>query len=467
MRPKVDSRSAEAGGPGYAAVRALARFLLVLFYRRIDVVGIENVPAEGGLVVAANHHNSVVDAMLLIARLPRRVRTLANAPLFSHGLIGPFLRLVGALPVHRRQEAGTDPARNAALFAATTATLQGGGAIAIFPEGRTQAEPVLLELRTGAARMLLAAEAATESPAAPPGPAVTLLPVALLFNAPGTFREGQALVLIGPSVPTADAVALAPSEPERAARLLTDDLATALRGLIVEADDRQTLSHLRFAEELWRREGGEVPADPAGRVDWLRRAMRSYRLLLERAPDQVAGFRQRLVELAEEMERAGWGLAGLARPATPARLAGRVALQAAILLLLAPLALLGIALHIVPYELTGWGVRRLKATDEEEATDKIAIGLLLFPLFWTLEIWAAWRWGGRRAAIAGLALLFPAAFLTLGWHERLGRLRRDLRAFAGCLRDRELPARLLERRRSLAAEIRELASRVPEEWGQG
>ena len=465
MRPKVDSQAAEAGGPGYGAVRAFARFLLALFYRRTDTVGIENVPAEGGLVVAANHHNSVVDAMLLIARLPRRVRTLANAPLFGHGLIGPFLRLAGALPVHRRQEAGTDPARNAALFAATTATLQGGGAIAIFPEGRTQAEPVLLELRTGAARMLLAAEVATESPSAEP--AVTLLPVALLFNAPGTFREGQALVLIGPPVPTAEAVALARSEPVRAARLLTDELAAALRGLIVEADDRQTLSHLRFAEELWLEEGGEVPAGPAGRVAWLRSAMRSYRLLLERAPDRVAGFRQRLVELAGDVERAGFSLAGLARPATPARLAGRAALRAANLLLFAPLALAGIALHGVPYELTGWGVKKLKATDEEEATDKIAIGLLLFPFCWTLEISAAWWWGGRWAAIASLALLFPTAFFALGWYERLGRLRRDLRAFAGCRRDPRLPARLLERRRGLAAEIRELASLVPEEWDQG
>src|SRR4051794_24807569 len=185
MKPELESRSVEAVAPGYGMVRAFVRFLLVLFYRRIDVVGVENVPAEGGLVVAANHHNSVVDAMLLVARLPRRVRTLANAPLFSHVLIGPFLRMLGALPVHRRQEAGTDPARNTELFAATTATLRGGGAIAIFPEGRTQPEPVLLELRTGAARMLLAAEENRTQPS------VTLLPVGLVFNAPGTFREGQ------------------------------------------------------------------------------------------------------------------------------------------------------------------------------------------------------------------------------------------------------------------------------------
>jgi glycerol-3-phosphate O-acyltransferase / dihydroxyacetone phosphate acyltransferase len=457
MQPQQESLSVETGAPAYPILRAFVRFLLALFYRRIDVVGIENVPAGGGLVVAANHHNSVVDAMLLIAKLPRQVRTLANAPLFGHVLIGPFLRLLGALPVHRRQEAGTDPARNADLFAATTATLRGGGAIAIFPEGRTQPEPVLLELRTGAARMLLAAEMAGEAEAT----AVTFLPVGLVFNAPGTFREGQALVLIGPPLATADAVALARTEPERASRLLTDELAAALRGLIVEADDRQTLRHLRFAEELWRAEGGEVPADPAGRVAWLRSAMRSYRLLLARAPERVAAFRQRLAELEAEVESSGLGLA---QPVTPAGLAGRMVLQAAILLLLSLSALAGIALHVAPYKLTKLGVRLLKATDEEEATDKIAIGLLLFPLFWILETWAVLHWGGWWAAAALLVLLFPSAFFALSWRDRLVRLRREAHAFVRCLRDRELPGRLLEKRRSLAAEIGALAVLVPEEW---
>ena len=132
--------------------------MLSLFYRRIEVVGAEHIPRSGPLIVAANHHNSVVDAMLVLAVFPRRLRTLAKRPLFHHPLIGPFLRLVGALPVHRRQKSGNNPTRNAALFAATTATLRAGGAVLVFPEGRTQPEPVLLALRTGTARMLLAAD---------------------------------------------------------------------------------------------------------------------------------------------------------------------------------------------------------------------------------------------------------------------------------------------------------------------
>src|SRR4030095_16875680 len=61
-------------GPlGYRMVRALIRLLLWLFYRRIDVVGRERIPDRGGVIVAANHHNSVVGAMLIIANVPRAI----------------------------------------------------------------------------------------------------------------------------------------------------------------------------------------------------------------------------------------------------------------------------------------------------------------------------------------------------------------------------------------------------------
>ena len=99
--------------PGYALLRRFARLLVSVFYRRVDVVGLEHVPATGPLILVANHHNALVDPILLLAAIPRRLVPVAKAPLFHHPLIGPFLRLAGAMPAHRRQDAAPEPPRRA------------------------------------------------------------------------------------------------------------------------------------------------------------------------------------------------------------------------------------------------------------------------------------------------------------------------------------------------------------------
>jgi hypothetical protein len=55
---------------GYSLVRTLARWVSGFFYRRIDLVGLENIPESGPLIVAANHQNALVDPMLLQAPDP-------------------------------------------------------------------------------------------------------------------------------------------------------------------------------------------------------------------------------------------------------------------------------------------------------------------------------------------------------------------------------------------------------------
>lgn len=72
----------------YGLVRGVIRVLLWLFYRRVDVIGGERIPTRGPLIVAPNHHNSIVDAMLILGTFPRRIIPLAKAPLFRHPMIG-------------------------------------------------------------------------------------------------------------------------------------------------------------------------------------------------------------------------------------------------------------------------------------------------------------------------------------------------------------------------------------------
>jgi len=426
-----------------------------VFYRRVDLVGAERIPGDGPLIVAANHHNALVDGVLLLSAIPRRLVPVAKAPLFSNPLIGPFLRLIGALPVHRRQDGGTDPARNAALFSASTDTLRRGEAILIFPEGVSQPEPTLMPLRTGAARMLLAAEADGVSP-------VTLLPVGLMFHEPGTFRTGWALVALGEPVSTADSVILARSEPEAAARRLTARLDEAMRNLIADVDDRQTLRLVEHAERLWRQEREGAAWDAGARADWRRRATRAYRYLLRREPEQIEALRALVERYVKDLEAAGLGTAVGFRPPAARVVLGYAARQLVVLLGGLPLALWGLVTHLPPYWLTWAVVRLLRPEADVEATYKLIAGVVFYPLAWIGEGWLAWRAGGGwLLGLFGL-LLVPGGFFALAWAERGRRLYRETRALLRLLVDRDLGRHLAERRRVVLAEMDGAVARVPD-----
>ena len=438
------------------------RTLLRLFYREVATVDYHHIPSHGPVILAANHHNSLVDAMLLLTTLDRPVTVLAKAELFDHWLIGPFLHSMHAVPVHRRQESGDDPDKNKVMFATVSAVLRAGGVVLIFPEGRTQPQPVLLPLRTGAARILLglsSAEAAT----------VTMVPVGLIFHDPGTFRAARALIKAGPPVGTADLVSKAGVASAQDVRTLTRRLTSALRAQIIEAEDQYTLTLLEVLEEAWRQEdanGGEsVPdeADPAASVRWRQRVMHGAAALAELDPDRVQDLRHRIDEYRAGLDEAGLTGNQLGKPYRPIAVVRFVVENLTLLTLGLPVALWGIVCHAVPYRITAAIVPRLDSTAEEEATDKLGVGLVIYPAAWVVEGLLVWVLTGTYGAVAFGLLLVPSGLLALAWRERLNRTSRQVRAFLRFLFDRDLHERLIASRQTLIGEVRAVADMAPVE----
>jgi len=420
------------------------------------VVGLERVPVSGPLIVAANHQQGLMDGVLLAAALPRRLRPIAKAPLFGYPIVGQLARLSGAIPVHRRQDEG-GAVDNRAMFSAARRALEQGEALLIFPEGKSQGEPTLMPLRTGAARLLLG-----EAGEPTEGPAPTLLPIGLMFHEPGTFRVGTAILLVGRPVPTDDLQALPPAESERAVRQLTERLGDALGRLIVEAKDRHTLDLVEAAESIWREEMPAAALEAKDRAAWRRRAARAHAHLALTEPARTAALRSRLERYVKDLELAGLTNRDLTQ-GYGASTVLRYGLREGLALLFSlPLALWGLANHVVPYQATALVVRLLKPEPDVLATYKVLVGILVFPGCWAFEGWTAWRLGGGPLLVLFLVSLLPTAFFALSWTERLERLRRETRGLLAVLLDRDLRRHLLARRRAIMEEFQNLLRLVPE-----
>lgn len=92
----------------------------------LQVQGTEHVPADGPVILASNHI-AVLDGPLAVAASPRPTYALAKAELFR-GVVGRFLEATGQIPVHRRQV-------DKRAIRRCLQVLNGGGALAVFPEG--------------------------------------------------------------------------------------------------------------------------------------------------------------------------------------------------------------------------------------------------------------------------------------------------------------------------------------------
>jgi 1-acyl-sn-glycerol-3-phosphate acyltransferase len=119
---------------------------------RISFRGDENVPAEGGLVIAANHQ-TYVDPFWIGSRVKRPIRYLAWNEAFKWPVAGRALELLGAWPL--ALERG-----NPTAYRRSLQWLRAGGAVMIFPEGqRAYADGELSRFKAGAVRLALEAGA--------------------------------------------------------------------------------------------------------------------------------------------------------------------------------------------------------------------------------------------------------------------------------------------------------------------
>ena len=119
---------------------------------RPQATGLENVPGEGGVILAANHESFLDDLLLPLVLKGRRTVFLGKAEYFDKWYLRWFFRAAHVIPIRR----GGGSQAEAALQAGVEALRQ-GTLIGIFPEGTRSPDGRLYRGKTGVARMALEA----------------------------------------------------------------------------------------------------------------------------------------------------------------------------------------------------------------------------------------------------------------------------------------------------------------------
>lgn len=134
----------------YKFARMLVKIFL-FFCFRIKVVGLENVPKEGGGIVAVNHRSNW-DVPVVGVTVPRVLKYMAKSEMFKTKIGNSFFRSLGAFPIQRGK--GDIGAIKGAFK-----IINENNMMLMFPEGKRVKQNVRTEAKSGVAMIAVKTKA--------------------------------------------------------------------------------------------------------------------------------------------------------------------------------------------------------------------------------------------------------------------------------------------------------------------
>ena len=441
----------------YRALRAAADVALHWYYADIVVQGADRVPVRGPVIVTANHPNALVDALVVGTTLRRRVLLTAKATLFENPLLGIVLRTVGVVPLRRAKDEhmaarGAPIGRNTDAFRQVTDALRREGVVLVVPEGVSHDEPALAPLKTGAARMALAAGAEGVR-------GVQILPFGTIFEEKERPRS-RVLVRVGEPIDVdawrirtgkEDAARLT-VDIEAAMRRVTLNFASAERARRAVALARALASIIEEPPSLAQPRALATEAEIARRIEVATDALAGAPAELTRRAD---AFIAHVETLEQRLEACHVSLADVQISPRVHHGAWFVAREVVVATVALPIALLGRVMHLIPLRLARMLALRPLAKDpsrDQPAMRTMVLGLAFVLLWYLLIAVVVTRQFGGLTTLLSLAAVFLAARVDFLLRDRMRRMWRRARTYLAIRRDPALQADALREIRAVAAE---------------
>ncbi|KAI8379761.1 uncharacterized protein BYT42DRAFT_569929 [Radiomyces spectabilis] len=395
-------------GVGHDIVVQISRSALWSFFSEIKTENIHNVPSEGPLIVAATHHNMIIDPAVLSVTFPenRPLHYWAKDTMFKHPQAKRFLENCGVVPVDRTTK------NNTLLYAATYEVLRLNEAIAVFPEGTSHTLPCLGTFKDGTSFAALEyAKLVTEDPRPNAEGKIpqkaTVLPVGIVYPEKSKYRS-TVIVRYGKPITVDSYMATYAEDPKKAAKQLTKDIETSIRALTVNAPNWDVRDAAEMAR--WLLFPGEhgIMKDYVDVTQSLINAM----IDLGKKTPEVESLQHSLKIYKLELDLLGLKDSHIAKynekNITAASTTIELLRRTVASLIDLPLFLPGLVAHL-PLYVAGYFAGKFEIYEEVRAQNKIFFGLALVPLIYMIAFLWAWY-----ALFGGTFFGFFVALATLG-----------------------------------------------------
>jgi 1-acyl-sn-glycerol-3-phosphate acyltransferase len=227
----------------YALLKSVAGFWHNnVFYRKVIVLGRENIKPEDHVIFAPNHQNALMDALAVLFTHKGQPIFLARADIFKRKTIAAVLYFLKILPVYRIRDGFSSVKGNDEIFLKTIDVLKNNNGLVILPEGDHAGFRRLRQLKKGICRVAFQSDEATGFTLN-----IKIIPVGLEFSNYSRFRQ-VLTVAYGKPIEVSEYFNSYKVSPERALNELRSRLSDEMKGIMVHIEseeDYEAIDELR------------------------------------------------------------------------------------------------------------------------------------------------------------------------------------------------------------------------------
>ncbi len=239
---------------GYALLKSIAGFWHNnVFYRKVIVLGRENINPDHHLIFAPNHQNALMDALAVLFTHKGQPVFLARADIFKKKTIAAILYFLKILPVYRIRDGFRSLIGNDEIFLKTIDVLKNKNGLVILPEGDHAGFRRLRQLKKGICRVAFQSDEATGF-----NLKIKIIPVGLEFSNYSRWRQ-VLTVVYGEPVEVSEFFEFYKVNPERALNELRAKLSSEMKNNMVHIeseedydaiDELRSMINGRFSDDI-------------------------------------------------------------------------------------------------------------------------------------------------------------------------------------------------------------------------
>jgi len=399
----------------YYMIYPYVKAFFFLFYGKVEVTGLENIPRNEPVIMAPNHQNALMDALIVLFSSPQDIVFLARADIFNNRALAFFLNSMKMLPVFRQRDGASELGKNEDIFDISVDVLHHRHFLCVMPEGNHGHQRRLRTIVKGIFRIGFKAQEEYGN-----NSFVKILPVGL--DVGHYVKQNQKLLIqYGKPIEMSEYWEEYQENNARGINAVKARLREEMLPLMINIESDEFYETIMELKVIYNSRMRKIMGINGNRlIDQFtadKELISTIDALIEKDPEPLRDLAEKVDKYTSCLKESkirdwvvrdrGYGLA-------------RSVWRYLTLVVAFPFFLAGFVTNAIPYLLPGYLVRNVKDLQFHSSL-KAGLGiLLLFPLFYFLETLAFglisgfpwWTW------IAFLLALLPLGKVALTWYLR-------------------------------------------------